>query len=45
MTLTASDTSGFVALAFPGESGGVVGARAVVGIPKYNTIVKYDLKG
>ena len=43
--LTASETAGFVALGFPDESGGMVGAQAVVGTPQYNMIVKYDLKG
>ena len=32
-------------LGFPDESGGMVGDQAVVGIPKYYMIVKYDLKG
>ena len=32
-------------LGFPDESGGMVGAQAVVGIPHYCMIVKYDLKG
>ena len=45
VTLTASDTSGFVALGFPAKSGGMFGDKAVVGIPQYNMIVKYDLKG
>ena len=43
--MTSSDTLGFVALSFPGESGGVIGDQAVVGIPQYNIIVKYDIKG
>ena len=29
---------------FPDNSGGMVGSHAVVGIPKYYMIVKYDLK-
>ena len=45
VTLTASDTAGFVALGFLDESGGMVGAQAVLGIPQYNMIVQYDLKG
>ena len=32
-------------LGLPDESGGIVGAQAFVGIPKYYMIVKYDLKG
>ena len=32
-------------LGFPDESGGTVGYQAVVGIPKYCTIVKYDIMG
>ena len=43
--LTASNISGFVTLGLPAESGGMVGAQSVVGIPKYNMIVKYALKG
>ena len=45
VTLTASNTSGFVSLGFPDESGGVVGSQTIIGIPQYNMIVKYDLKG
>ena len=45
VTLTASNTVGFVDLGFPDESGGMVGDQDVVGIPNYNTIFKYDLKG
>ena len=45
VTLTASDTAGFVALGIPGASGGMVGAQAIVGIPQYNMAVKYELKG
>ena len=45
VTLTASNTLGFVPLGFPDESGGTVGAQVVVGIPKYNMIVNYGLKG
>ena len=45
VTLNASNTSVFVSLALPDESVGMVGAQAIVCIPKYNTIVKYDLKG
>ena len=45
VTLTASNTSGFVALAFPDELGGMVGAQAVLCIHWYNIIVKYDLNG
>ena len=44
-TLTASNTAGFVNPCFPDESRGMVGAQLVVGIPNYNMIVKYDLKG
>ena len=44
-TLTANDTAGFVALCFHGESGGMVGDKAIVGIPPYNMIVRYDLMG
>ena len=36
---------GVVNLGFPDESGGMVGYQAVVCIPQYYTIVKYDLKG
>ena len=32
-------------LGIPDESGGMVGAQAIICIPKYYTIVKYDLKG
>ena len=45
VTFDASDTAGFVALVFPDESGGVIGAQAVIGIPQYNIIFQYDLKG
>ena len=45
VTLTVSDTSGVVALGFPDESGGMVGAQATIGISQYNMIVKYGLKG
>ena len=34
VTLTASNTSGFVAPALPDETGGVVGYQAIVGIHK-----------
>ena len=44
VTLTASDTSGFVYLGIAGESGGMVGAQAILGIPQYNKIGKFDLK-
>ena len=33
VTLTESDTSGFVDLGFPGDSGGMVVSQAFVGIP------------
>ena len=45
VTLNSSDTSRFVALAFPDELGGMVGAQAVLCIHWYNIIVKYDLNG
>ena len=45
ITLNAITTLGFVALGFPDESGGMFGAQDIVGIPQYNMIVKYDLKG
>ena len=46
VTLTASDTAGFVALGIAGESGGMVGAQAILGIPKYNKgAFNYDLIG
>ena len=45
VTLTASNISRFVSLGFPDESGGMVGDQAVICIPQYNIIVKYDLKG
>ena len=49
LTLTEIDTAGLVGLAFPDESGGMVVSQVVsqdvVGIPNYNTIFKYDLKG
>ena len=45
LTLTEIDTAGLVGLAFPDDSGGMVGDQDVVGIPNYNTIFKYDLKG
>ena len=45
VTFTARDTSGFVALGLPDESGGMVVSQAVVSIPQYNIIVKYGLKG
>ena len=44
VTLTASDTSGFVSLVFPDESGGMVEAHAAVGISHYNMIFKYNIK-
>ena len=44
VTLAESDTVGFLALAFPYESGGMVGSQAIVGIPQYNMIVKYERK-
>ena len=34
-----------MALGFSDESGGMVGAQAFVGIPQYNTTVKYKLNG
>ena len=40
--LTASNISGFVALGLPAESGGMVGAQSVVGIPQYNIIFNYE---
>ena len=45
VTLTESNTLVFVFLGLPDESGGMVGSQDVVGIPKYNMIVKYDLMG
>ena len=42
--MTASDTSGFVALGITGESGGMVGSQAILGIPQYNKICMFDLK-
>ena len=45
VTLNARDTEGFVELVFPDESGCIVGSQFVVGIPQYNMIVKYYLKG
>ena len=45
VTLTASDTSGFVSLVFPDGSEGMVEAQAAVGISQYNMIFKYNLKG
>ena len=36
---------GVVDLGFPYESGGMVGYQAVLGIPQYYMIVKYDIKG
>ena len=44
VTFTTSDTSGFVALGFPDESEGVVGAQSILGVPQYNMIFKYDFK-
>ena len=41
-TLTASYKGG--GIGFPDESGGMVGAQVVLGIPQYYMIVKYDLK-
>ena len=32
-------------LGFPDESGGMVGYQAIIGIPQYYMIVKYELKG
>ena len=43
--LTESDISGFVALGFPDESGGIFGSQVIVGIHQCNMIVKYELKG
>ena len=45
VNFTASYTAGFVALGFPDESGGMVADQAIVGVPQYNTIFKYDFKG
>ena len=45
VTLNAREIAGFVALAFPDESGDMVGSQAVVCIPQYNMIFKYYLKG
>ena len=45
VTLTASNIEEFVAIGFPDESGGMVGALSVVGNPQYNMIVMYYLKG
>ena len=45
VNLTEINTSRFVNLGFPDESWGMVGYQAVVGIPQYNMIVKYDLNG
>ena len=45
INLTASGTSGFVTRGFPDKSEGMVGSQAVVGIPQYNMLVKYGLKG
>ena len=42
VTLTSSNTAGFVDLAFPDESGGMVGAQSFIGIPQYNMTIKYD---
>ena len=36
---------GLVGLAFPDESGDLVGSQAVMSISQYNIIVHYDLKG
>ena len=44
VTFSTSNTEGFVSLGFPDESGGMVGAQVVVGIPQYKIILKYDLK-
>ena len=44
VTLSSSYTEGFLVIGFPYESGGMVGAQDVVGIPHFNMIVKYDLK-
>ena len=44
INLAASNTSGFLDLGFPDESGGMVVAQAVLVIPQYNMLVKYDLK-
>ena len=45
VTLTASNTSRFVAIGFPEESVGMVGAQTSICIPQYNMIIKYDIKG
>ena len=45
VNFTASDTAVFGDLGLTDESGGMVVDQAVVGIPQYNMIVKYDLKG
>ena len=45
VTLTVSYTVGFVDLGFPDKEQGMVGAQTIVGIPQYNMIVKYELKG
>ena len=45
VTLVTSNTSVFVYLGLPDESGDMVGSQSVVGIPQYNMIVKYDLMG
>ena len=39
VTLTASDKVGFVSLGFPGESGVMVGAQVILGIPQYNMMI------
>ena len=40
VTLTAIDTPGFLDPGFLADSGGMVGAQATIGIPKYRMIVK-----
>ena len=42
---TEIDTAGIVGIAFPDESGSIVGSWYIVGIPQHNIIVNYDING
>ena len=45
VTFTAKNTAGFLDLALPEESRGMVGDQAFIGITQYNMIFKYNLEG
>ena len=45
VNFTANETTGFVALGLPDETGGVFIYHTAICIPRYNIIVKYESKG